>query len=92
MCLTYQPVDPLIISTLLTCISALFVFLSMSTGQMAPAANSVAVSGAALLPQVLEKIFATLVYVPEGQKNLARSRQLKNVRKHAASLIVKIGE
>ncbi|KAH1021244.1 hypothetical protein HUJ04_010781 [Dendroctonus ponderosae] len=91
MCLTYQPIDPLIISTLLTCISALFVFLSMSTGQMAPAANSVAVSGAALLPQVLEKIFATLVYVPEGQKNLARSRQLKNVRKHAASLIVKIG-
>lgn len=37
LCLAYQPVDPLILSTLLTCISALFVFLSMSTGQMAPA-------------------------------------------------------
>lgn len=36
MCLSYQPADPLILSTLLTCISALFVFLSMSTGQMAP--------------------------------------------------------
>lgn len=36
LCLSYQPVDPLILSTLLTCISALFVFLSMSTGQMAP--------------------------------------------------------
>ncbi|KAL1506020.1 hypothetical protein ABEB36_005457 [Hypothenemus hampei] len=91
MCLTYQAIDPLIMSTLLTCISALFVFLSMSTGQMAPAVNSVAASGAALLPQVLEKIFSTLVYVPEGQKGLVRSKQLKNVRKHAASLIVKIG-
>lgn len=36
LCLAYQPADPLIFSTLLTCISALFVFLSMSTGQMAP--------------------------------------------------------
>lgn len=36
LCLAYQPSDPLILSTLLTCISALFVFLSMSTGQMAP--------------------------------------------------------
>lgn len=36
LCLSYQPADPLILSTLLTCISALFVFLSMSTGQMAP--------------------------------------------------------
>lgn len=40
MCLTYHPVDPLILSTLLTCISALFVFLSMSTGQMAPTGNN----------------------------------------------------
>lgn len=36
LCLTYQPADPLILSTLLTCISALFVFLSMSTRQMVP--------------------------------------------------------
>ncbi|XP_066245645.1 exportin-5 [Euwallacea similis] len=92
MCLTYHPVNPLIISTLLTCISALFVFLSMSTGQMAPAANSVAASGAALLPQVLEKIFATLVYLPDGEnKGANRSKHLKNLRKHASSLIVKIG-
>ncbi|XP_060531637.1 exportin-5 [Cylas formicarius] len=91
MCLRYQPADPLIMSTLLTCISALFVFLSMSTGQMAPAANSVAVSGATLLPQVLEKIFSTLVYNPNNQSREVRSRPLKNVRRHAASLMVKIG-
>ncbi|CAH1159792.1 unnamed protein product [Phaedon cochleariae] len=91
MCLGYQPADPLILSTLLTCISALFVFLSMSTGQMAPTANSVAASGAALLPQVLDKIFATLAFAPEGRTVGARSRSVKNVRRHAASLMVKIG-
>ncbi|KAJ8964038.1 hypothetical protein NQ314_005178 [Rhamnusium bicolor] len=87
LCLSYQPSDPLILSTLLTCISALFVFLSMSTGQMAPTAAS----GAVLLPQVLEKIFATLIYTPEGQSISNRSRAVKNVRRHAASLMVKIG-
>lgn len=56
LCLQYEPADPLILSTLLTCISALFVFLSMSSGQMAPAVNSVAVSGAALLPQVKNNV------------------------------------
>lgn len=91
LCLAYQPADPLILSTLLTCISALFVFLSMSSGQMAPAVNSVAMSGAALLPQVLDKIFSALVYSPEGQSKDTRSRAVKNVRRHAASLMVKIG-
>ncbi|XP_071056211.1 exportin-5 isoform X2 [Onthophagus taurus] len=91
MCLTYQPVDPLILSTLLTCISALFVFLSMSSGQMAPSASSVAMSGAALLPQVLDKIFSTLMYSPPNQTRETRSRAVKNVRRHAASLMVKIG-
>lgn len=41
MCLAYHATDPLILSTLLTCISALFVFLSMSTGQMAPAGKQI---------------------------------------------------
>ncbi|XP_018329940.1 exportin-5 [Agrilus planipennis] len=91
LCLAYQPADPLILSTLLTCISALFVFLSMSSGHMAPQINSVAISGAALLPQVLEKIFSALVYSPEGQTKDTRTRAVKNVRRHAASLMVKIG-
>lgn len=53
--------------------------------------NSVAVSGAALLPQVLDKIFSALVYSPPGQSKDSRSRAVKNVRRHAASLMVKIG-
>lgn len=35
LCLNYSPQDPLLLSTLLSCISGLFVFLSMSTGSMA---------------------------------------------------------
>lgn len=53
--------------------------------------NSVALSGAALLPQVLDKIFSALVFLPPGQSKDARSKAVKNVRRHAASLMVKIG-
>lgn len=91
LCLAYKPQDPLVLSTLLTCISALFVFLSMSSGHMAPSVNPVAMSGAVLLPQVLEKIFSVLMFSPSGQTKETRSRAVKNVRRHAASLMVKIG-
>lgn len=91
LCLAYKPCDPLVLSTLLTCISALFVFLSMSSGHMAPSVNSVAMSGAVLLPQVLDKIFSVLMFSPPGQTKETRSRAVKNVRRHAASLMVKIG-
>lgn len=53
--------------------------------------SSVAISGAALLPQVLDKIFSALIYSPPGQSKESRSRAVKNVRRHAASLMVKIG-
>lgn len=91
LCLTYKPCDPLILSSLLTCISALFVFLSMSSGHMAPSVNPVAMSGAVLLPQVLDKIFSVLMFSLPGQSKETRSRAVKNVRRHAASLMVKIG-
>lgn len=91
LCLAYKPSDPLVLSTLLTCISALFVFLSMSSGHMAPSVNPVAMSGAVLLPQVLDKIFSVLMFSPAGQTKETRSRAVKNVRRHAASLMVKIG-
>ena len=46
LCLGYTPEDAWLLSTLLSCISALFVFLSMSTGSMV-------MPGVAILPQVL---------------------------------------
>lgn len=83
-CLGYSPQDPWLLSSLLSCISALFVFLSMSTGSMA-------MPGVAILPRVLEKIFAALVFEVPGETKETRSRAAKNVRRHAASLMVKIG-
>ncbi|KAL2740682.1 exportin-5 [Vespula squamosa] len=83
LCLSYSPQDPWLLSALLSCISALFVFLSMSTGSMA-------MPGVAILPRVLEKIFAALVFEAPGETKVTRSRAAKNVRRHAASLMVKI--
>ncbi|XP_008203379.1 exportin-5 [Nasonia vitripennis] len=84
LCLGYSPQDPWILSALLSCISALFVFMSMSTGSMA-------MPGVAILPRVLEKIFAALVFNGPGETKENRSKASKNVRRHAASLMVKIG-
>lgn len=39
----------------------------------------------------MDKIFSALVYSPEGQTKDTRTRAVKNVRRHAASLMVKIG-
>ncbi|KAJ8871374.1 hypothetical protein PR048_027691 [Dryococelus australis] len=81
MCLRFEPTCPLLLSVLLSSISALFVFLSM-----APPDTSTS-----LLRRVLAKIFGALVFTVPGQTREARSIAVKNVRRHAASLTVKIG-
>uniref|UniRef100_A0A8D8L072 Exportin-5 n=1 Tax=Culex pipiens TaxID=7175 RepID=A0A8D8L072_CULPI len=81
--------DPLIQSVLLSCISSLFVFLSMSSCQIT-AANCVAMSGVQLLPRVLDKVFQALVFQLPGETRQTRSVSVKNLRRHAASLMVKI--
>ncbi|XP_066998093.1 exportin-5 [Anabrus simplex] len=83
-CLQYEPPDPLLLSILLSCISALFVFLTM----VRPDDEK----GTSLLPRVLDKIFATLIFTLPGQTKDSRSRVVKNVRRHAASLMVKISQ
>lgn len=47
---------------------------------------------ASLLPRVLDKIFGALVFSQPGQGKDSRSRVVKNVRMHAASLMVKIAQ
>lgn len=84
LCLSYAPRDAWLLSTLLSSISALFVFLSMSTGSMA-------MPGVAVLPRVLEKIFAALVFLGPGETLDNLSKATKNVRRHAGNLMVKIG-
>ncbi|CAH2229113.1 jg22168, partial [Pararge aegeria aegeria] len=87
-CVASEPRAPLILSLLLSFISALFVFLSCAYSQLAgPGVGS---AGAELLPRVLDKIFAALVY--EGTPPEDRSsRNVKNVRRHGAGLLVKLG-
>ncbi|XP_041972976.1 exportin-5 [Aricia agestis] len=87
-CVAVEPRAPLLLSLLLSFISALFVFLSCACSQLA--GPGVGAAGAELLPRVLDKIFAALVY--EGAPPDDRSsRAVKNVRRHAAGLMVKLG-
>ncbi|KAH0952701.1 hypothetical protein HN011_008649 [Eciton burchellii] len=83
LCLGYSPQDAWLVSASLSCISALFVFLSMSTGSMA-------MPGVAILPRVLEKIFTAVVFEASDETKGNHSRAVRNVRRHAASLMVKI--
>lgn len=84
-CLQVNTQDPLIYSVLLSCISSLFVFLSMS------AAGNVSVSGIQLLPPVLDKIFSAILFsLPSEDAFSIKSAAVKNLRRHAASSIVKI--
>lgn len=75
LCLTYETTDPLILSTLLSCISGLFVFI-----RLVPS----------VLPDILNKIFSALTFSLPGQTKDSRSRAVKNVRRHGCSLMVKI--
>ncbi|EDV99983.1 GH12609 [Drosophila grimshawi] len=88
-CLKLETINPLIYSILLSCISALFVFLSMSSCQLTPN-NCVAMSGVALLPRVLDKIFRALVLKPPNELEKVQMKSAKNLRRHAASLLVKL--
>lgn len=84
-CLLVKTQDPLIYSVLLSCISSLFVFLSMS------AAGNVAVNGVQLLPPVLDKVFSAIVFpLPSDNAPTIRKAAVKNLRRHAAACIVKI--
>ncbi|XP_030378650.1 exportin-5 [Scaptodrosophila lebanonensis] len=88
-CLKLETTNPLIYSILLSCISALFVFLSMSSCQITPN-NCVAMSGVTLLPRVLDKIFRALVLKPSNQLEKVQIKSVKNLQRHAASLLVKL--
>ncbi|KAM8738359.1 exportin-5 isoform 3-T3 [Acanthopagrus schlegelii] len=73
--LNYETKDPLILSCVLTNVSALFPFVTRRQH---------------FLPQVLYKLFKAVTF-EVGQDNKApRTRAVKNVRRHACSSIIKI--
>lgn len=75
-CLTYQSSDPSILSELLSCISALFVYVQHDPQR--------------LLQPVLNRIFSSVLFSGPGQSKENRTKIVRNVRRHACSLLVKI--
>lgn len=73
--LNYETKDPLILSCVLTNISALFPFV---------------VHRPQLLPQVLDKLFRSVTFETSQDKTVPRTRAVKNVRRHACSSIIRI--
>lgn len=88
-CLKVNSTDPMIVSILLSCISSLFVFLSMSSCQIT-STNCVAMTGVALLPKVLEKIFSTLLFREPEETKGTQTVAVRQLRRHSAALMVKI--
>ncbi|XP_023119664.2 exportin-5 [Amphiprion ocellaris] len=73
--LNYDSKDPLILSCVLTNVSALFPF---------------AIHRPQLIPQVLYKLFKAITFEVNQENKVPRTRAVKNVRRHASSSIIKI--
>ena len=73
--LAYDTEDPLILSCVLSCVSALFLYINDCPE---------------MLPVVLQKIFNAAQFTIKGQTKATRSKGVKNVRRHACSCLVKI--
>ena len=73
--LNYDTKDPLILSCVLSCVSALFIYINNCSEK---------------LSSVLNKIFSAAQFTVEGQTKATRSKAVKNVRRHACSCVVKI--
>ncbi|TMS04334.1 Exportin-5 [Larimichthys crocea] len=73
--LNYDTKDPLILSCVLTNVSALFPF---------------AIRRQQFLPQILNKLFNAITFEVLQGKKAPRTRAVKNVRRHACSSIIKI--
>ena len=76
ICLDYRSSDPLIVSAVLSCISSLFVVAT--------------VTPEALMP-ILNQIFACITFGSNPGFPLDMSQEIKSLRRHGCSLLVKIG-
>ncbi|XP_010579563.1 PREDICTED: exportin-5, partial [Haliaeetus leucocephalus] len=73
--LNFETKDPLILSCVLTNVSALFPFVTYRPEY---------------LPQVLSKLFASVTFEVIEESKAPRTRAVKNVRRHACSSIIKM--
>ncbi|XP_033875025.3 exportin-5-like [Acipenser ruthenus] len=73
--LNYETRDPLILSCVLTNVSALFPFVHFQPE---------------FLPQVLSKLFSSVTFEVIEENKAPRTRAVKNVRRHACSSIIRM--
>nr|XP_020667444.1 exportin-5 isoform X1 [Pogona vitticeps] len=73
--LSYETKDPLILSCVLSNVSALFPFVTYRPEY---------------LPEVLSKLFASVTFEVVEESKAPRTRAVKNVRRHACSSIIKM--
>ncbi|XP_075781130.1 exportin-5 isoform X3 [Pelodiscus sinensis] len=73
--LNFETKDPLILSCVLTNVSALFPFVTYRPDY---------------LPQVLSKLFSSVTFEVIEESKAPRTRAVKNVRRHACSSIIKM--
>ncbi|XP_054713639.1 exportin-5-like [Uloborus diversus] len=75
LCLNFNTEDPVISSSMLSCISALFFFLEFSSE---------------LLLTVFEKVFSVWTCYTTDGRNQAYIKEIQNIRRHAGALFIKL--
>ena len=86
LCLDFQSSDPLIISTVLSCISSLFVVVNVTPGALMPTLNKIF---SCITFSSNSDVIATNNSVSSGS---SMSKEVKSLRRHGCALLVKIGQ
>lgn len=79
LCFALKHADPQILSLLLSCISPLLYFLNKAPLEMR----------SLYVPRMLETLFSYLVFEMPGESKFNRSKNVRELRKHAACSLVK---
>lgn len=82
LCLNLKPQDPGILSFLLSCISTFVYFINSAPPEVQ----------AVYMPRLLDKAFSCLVFEVMGQTKITRSKDVRNLRRHAVCMLVKLGQ
>lgn len=80
LCFSLKPADPNIMSFLLSCISPLMFFVNEAPSEVVNV----------YMPRLLEHVFSSIVFEIPGENRCSRSKNARNLRRHATSLLVKL--
>lgn len=79
LCLDYKPLEPCIVSLKLSCVSALTYFLSTAPQEVRNV----------FVPRILDLIFTCLVFEGPNESKFARSKTIRELRRHAGCCFIK---